>query len=256
MIAITSLLLVVTISLLVTRVATVILTATGMSREVARFQARSAFTGTGFTTKEAEDAINHPIRRKVVATLMLLGSAGIVAAASTTILGFRGGGVGHQWWRILELVLGLMVLVYLSRSRWVDRRLNAGIGRVLARFTDLQTRDLAGLLDLSGDYSVSELAIDPGDWAADRTLGELKLRDEGVVVLGVTRPDGRYVGAPTFATHIDVGDVLLVYGRETALAELDDRPAGEAGDVAHESAVARQAHVEQADADVPLRSRP
>lgn len=247
MIAITSLLLVVTISLLITRVATVILTATGMSREVARFQARSAFTGTGFTTKEAEDALNHPIRRKVVATLMLLGSAGIVAAASTTIIGFRGGGIGRQWWRVLELALGLMVLVYLSRSKWIDRRLNAGISRLLARYTDLQTRDLAGLLDLSGDYSVSELAVDPGDWVAGRALGDLKLRDEGVVVLGVTRQNGRYVGAPTFATRVDAGDVLLVYGREAALAELDDRRSGAAGDTAHEIAVARQAHHEHGD---------
>jgi Trk-type K+ transport system membrane component len=89
MFAVTALLLVLAISLLITRVATVILTASGMSRQSARFQARSAFTSAGFTTSESEHVVNHPLRRRVVATLMLLGNAGIVAAASSAILGFR-----------------------------------------------------------------------------------------------------------------------------------------------------------------------
>lgn len=52
MFAIASLLVVLVLSLLVTRIATVALTHTGLSREVARFQARSAFSGVGFTTSE------------------------------------------------------------------------------------------------------------------------------------------------------------------------------------------------------------
>lgn len=243
MIAISSLLIVVAVSLLVTRVATVILTATGMSREAARFQARSALTGTGFTTKEAEEVVNHPVRRKVIAMLMLLGSAGIVAAASTTILGFRGGGV-HAGWRVLELCLGLFALVLVSRSGWVDRRLTAGIGRVLSRFTDLQTRDLAGLVDLPGDYAVSELGVDPGDWVAGGSLGELGLRDEGIVVLGLTRPDGTHLPAPTGATVIEVGDLLVVYGDKDQLCALDRRAAGADGDAAHAAAVRRQQQIE------------
>lgn len=45
---------------------------------------------------------------------------------------------------------------------------------------------------LSGSYAVSELAVDPQDWLANRTLGELGLRDEGVAVLGITRTGGHY----------------------------------------------------------------
>lgn len=71
-IAISSLLLVVAVSLLATRVATVILVATGMSRAVARFQARSALTGAGFTTSESEAMVNHPVRRRVVMALRAL----------------------------------------------------------------------------------------------------------------------------------------------------------------------------------------
>ena len=248
MIAISSLLLVIAVSLLITRVATVILVATGMSRTTARFQARSAFTGAGFTTSESEQVTNHPLRRKVIMNLMLLGNAGIVASAGSLILGFRGGNVGRQWEQVLELVAGLLALVFISRSDWIDRRLTGVIARLLHDHTDLPKRDLGGLLQLNGQYSVQELAIEAGDWAIGRRLGELGLRDEGVAVLGITRKDGTYVGAPTAVTVVDEGDNLIVYGQEDNLRDLDCRPAGAEGDRLHAEAVSRQQQVESAEA--------
>lgn len=84
MVALATVLVVLLVSLLITRVATVALTLTGLSREVARFQARSALSGTGFTTSEAEAVVNDPVRRRIVMALMLVGSAGIVTAAGWT----------------------------------------------------------------------------------------------------------------------------------------------------------------------------
>ncbi|MEE3220394.1 MAG: potassium transporter TrkA, partial [Planctomycetota bacterium] len=54
MVAVATLLITLTVTLLITRVATVALMVTGLSRESARFQARSALTGVGFTTYESE----------------------------------------------------------------------------------------------------------------------------------------------------------------------------------------------------------
>ena len=243
MVAIASLLLIVALSLLVTRVATVVLTATGTARHVARFQARSAFTGAGFTTSESERVVNHPLRRKVIGWLMLLGNVGIVGAASTTILGFRGGALGAQGWRVLLLVLGMLVLVLLSRSRRVDRHLTTVIGRLLRRHTDLDGRDLDGLLRLSGDYTVQELAVNPGDWIAEQSLADLDLRDEGIVVLGVMRSDGTYLGVPNGGTTVHAGDNLVLYGRTPRLRELDRRTRGRDGDRAHALAVQEQQRV-------------
>lgn len=240
MYAIGSLLVVVAISLVVTRVATVILTATGLSGEVARFQSRSAFTGSGFTTSESELVLNHPLRRRVVFALMLLGNAGLVAAVSSLMIGFtRGPGGLHAWVTLAELVGGMVVLVWISRSERVDRRLTCWIGAALRRFTDLDVRDRADLLALAGDYSVTELAVDEGDWVANRTLAELALRDEGIAVLGITRA-GEYLGTPKGDTRVRPGDSLVLYGLGRTLADLDERPAGAAGDRAHERAVAAQ----------------
>jgi hypothetical protein len=64
-------------SILITRVASIALTHTGLSRESSKFQARSAFTGVGFTTTESEKVVNHPVRRRILLLLMILGNAGI-----------------------------------------------------------------------------------------------------------------------------------------------------------------------------------
>ena len=235
--AISSLLVVVAVSLVIKRVATVILVASGMSTQAARFQARSAFTGAGFTTSESERVVDHPLRRRVIMVLMLLGNAGIVAAVSSLMLGFQGRSAGAAGYRVLELVAGLLALVMLSRSAWIDRRLTGVIARVLRRYTDLPSRDLAGLLRLAGSYSVSELAVADGDWLADRTLAELALRDERVAVLGISRSHTDYVGTPNGATIVGAGDVLVVYGRTEVLRDLDHRCAGPDGDARHLRAV-------------------
>ena len=90
MTAIISLLIVLTLSLIVTRVAAMALMLTGLSRESARFQARSAFTGVGFTTGEAENVVDHPVRRQIVMLLMLLGNLGIGAVVATLMLAVLG----------------------------------------------------------------------------------------------------------------------------------------------------------------------
>ena len=240
MIAIATLLIVVTVSLVVTRVATVVLVATGLSREAAKFQARSALTGTGFTTREAESIVSHPTRRRLVMLLMLAGNAGLVAAASTLILGFRGGNAGQLSIRVGELVAGMLLLVLVSRSRRVDQWLTEAIGHLVNRHTSLAQRDLGNLLQLSDDYSVDELAVMPGDWMEGHRLADLALRDEGIVVLGLTRESGRYIGAPTGDTDVRPGDILIVYGRSSSLAELDDRQRGVVGDLRHHEATRRQ----------------
>ena len=73
------------VSYLIVRIGAIALEMTGMDRSRARFQALSAFTGTGFTTRETEMVINHPRRRKIVTYLMILGNAGIGDCRGLTV---------------------------------------------------------------------------------------------------------------------------------------------------------------------------
>ncbi|MFO7975778.1 MAG: TrkA C-terminal domain-containing protein [Candidatus Hydrogenedentota bacterium] len=225
------------LSLIITRVATIALTLTGLSEQAARFQARSAFTGTGFTTSEAEKVVSHPVRRQIITILMFLRSAGLVTILISLILTFAESGSEHaKLHRLLWLSGGALFLGILSISRIVDRWLTRLLSWLLNRLTSLRTRDFESLLRLSGEYTVMEMQVEEDDWISHRTLAECELSGEGVMVLGVYRADGDYIGAPKGSTNVYPGDTLLLYGRGAVLEELDSRRAGSGGDAAHERA--------------------
>lgn len=226
MVAVASLLVVIALSLLVVRVGAVALELTGLSEDVAHFQALSAFSGAGFTTHETESVVTHPARRRVVAALIRLGSVGIVTAISSLLLSFVGAGAATPD-RLGVLALGVVALVALARSRWFNRLLTPLIERALKRYTTLELRDYADLLSLSGDYRIVEIDVDEHSWLAGQRLDELNLTDEGVLVLGVTRSDGSYMGAPQPDTRIEAGDTILTYGRAGRLEELSGRRPGD-----------------------------
>lgn len=259
MVAIISLLVVLVVSLLIVRIATVALALTGLSHPLARFQARSAFTGAGFTTSESEKVVQHPVRRRIIMLLMLLGNAGIVTAVSSLILTFVGTGEGRGitgtlWFRVLVLAVGLAALWSIAHSEWIDQRMSKMIASALKRWTDLEIRDYAGLLHLSGDYAVVEMQVEPHNWMADHELTQLKLPDEGVLVLGIEKPGGVYLGAPRGKTKLMAGDTVIMYGPRDVLADLDQRWAGSRGNWEHHKAVDGQLKVEKRELEIQERS--
>ena len=260
MIALISLFIVILLSIGITRIATVALVHTGLSVETARFQARSALTGTGFTTQEAELVINHPVRRRIIMTLMLLGHAGFITVVSSLILTFVGGqGETMELEKILFLGLGMGFLGWIAFSRWVNRRLSWLIDRVLRRMTDLDTCDYVSLLHLAGEYRLVELLVKSGDWIEGLRLMDARPRNEGVMVLAVKQADGAFIGTPSGETRVMAGDTLVLYGRAGALDRIDQRRKGWEGDKSHREAVAEQRQVsrqEQEQAQSQVEARP
>ncbi len=240
MIALVTFFLVIVASLTATRVATIALTLTGMSPQVARFQARSALSGSGFTTSEAEAVVDHPARRRIIMFLMLVGSAGLVTAVATLSISFIGQDSSTGNTRLIVLAVGCVVLLVVAQSRLVDRLLTVVFTRLLTRFTDLELQDYAGLLHLTDGHAVLKLDVEAGAWLCSRTLGDLQLREEGVTVLGIERAAGNYVGVPRAETEIRPGDTLVTYGNFDALVELSARQPGPDGDEMHLEAVAAQ----------------
>ncbi|MEM9703077.1 MAG: TrkA C-terminal domain-containing protein, partial [Planctomycetota bacterium] len=135
-------------------------------------------------------------------------------------------------------------LIWLANSEWVERRLNRIISRALRNYTSLNVQDYVALLHLAQGYVISELRVDPEDWLANKTLIQLALPQEGVLVLGVQRKGGKYVGAPQGGTLIRPYDTLLLYADQGRIEELDTRRAGSAGDEEHAAAVQQQGRME------------
>jgi len=246
MLSIISLLLVLASSLLVTRVATVALTHTGLSRESAKFQARSAFTGVGFTTDESEKVVNHPVRRRILLLLMLLGNAGVVTAVSSLIVSFVNvEGTVSLFWQVTLLVSGILVLWLIANSSFVDRHLSDFISKILKEHTDITIHDFSKLLHLAGDYQISEIHVERNGWMNGESIASCALRREGMTILGISRSTGDYVGVPDGETTIEAGDTLIVYGRADTLRDLDQRKNDFAGDRQHEEKIREQESVKE-----------
>lgn len=240
MTAISLLLLVISFSLVITRSAAVMLELTGMSRDSARFQARAAYCGVGYSSKESDGVINHPLRRQIVSTLMLLGNAGTATVVATLVLSFTALD-STQWQTKLALLFaGLIFLLVLANSSWVDRKMSQFIHSALRKFTKLDLNDYLALLHLSQGYSVLEVKVAAGDWLGGADLKTLNLPKEGVLVLGIQRVKGDYIGAPSGSVVVNVGDVLTMYGQLERLEELNRRRLGREGSDAHELAVDKQ----------------
>lgn len=243
------LLVVVTISIVVTRIASVALSMTGLSRDLARFQARSAFSGVGYTTNEAEKMMNHPARRRIVMILMLAGNAGLVTALTSMVIAVvQTDELDAALFRLTVLSAGLLALYLLTRSDRVEAVLQTFIHKALRRWTDLALRDYESLLDVTGDYNVVELEVREQEWLADRSLEELQLPDEGVTVLAVRRRSGSFLGAPGGDVVLESGDVLVVYGHRDTLRELAERKGDEGGSEGRRRSVDRHQRKQERDA--------
>lgn len=243
MIALISLLFVVLFSIFVVRIGTVALKMTGLSRDVAAFQAQSAFSGVGFTTSESEYVVSHPVRRKIIRILMLMGSAGITSAMATLVLTFIGRTPYEMLERGIWLAIGLIALFLFARSKLIDRGLSWIIERALERFTNIRVYDYEALLGITRGYTIAQFRVREDSWLNGKKLREIRLSDEGVLILGIYRyVDGReiYIGAPRGDTVLYAGDLLICYGHEETLRNLSRRIRGPKGDEEHREAILKE----------------
>ena len=218
-------------SLLIVRIGATALRMTGLSREVADFQALSCFFGVGFTTRESEMIVSHPVRRKIASHLIVIGNVGVITAFGALAVTFMqsepdwldnmlGGEVGSVPFivRLGVLVAGIAVIVLIFRMGLFRRLLEHAIQRTLERAGVVRAMDLDTMLRVGHGYVVSEYEIDPGHPLIGLNLGDAMLGQRGVLVLGIQRESQSYDGAPRRRSVIQQGDVLTVYGLENLVA--------------------------------------
>ena len=215
MYAVATFVIVAAISMIFTRFATGALIATGLPPAVAAFQARSAFTGTGFTTVEAENVINHPQRRRVIATTMLVGNLGTPTLVVTVIIGLIGPGPGDTPERLVTTVAGLFVVLALLSLPPVTRLLvHVGERYARRRLLPVVGGEPLELWDLGGGYVVAEVAVTESPDLGPRSLRGLDAALLGLKLLGVRRAaeDGALVAEPPTDLDLAAGDSLVVFG--------------------------------------------
>lgn len=223
MIALFTLLTIILLSITVIRIGAIALELTGVSAEIASFQAQSAFCAAGFTTSESETVVAHPVRRRIVRVLILLGSAGITTSMATLVLAFINESTRDILRRGGILLVGILILLLFSRSKQVYVVMRRLISRALKRWTNMHIYDYEQLLGLSEGYTISRLKLKHNSHLADKKLSELKLEQEGVLILAIYRKIHRkecFIGRLSGDTMIEPADTLICYSHQEVASSL------------------------------------
>jgi hypothetical protein len=209
------------ISIFVMRIAAVALRFTGMPESIARFQALSAFTGTGFTTSEAEMVVNYPLRRRIVSAMMVIGNLGLVSVLATLVSSLvrTEGDVDAVALQLAWLMAGLVLLWILVLNKRADRLLCSLIGKVLAATNVLGRRKFHRLLQVSDGYSVCEHPVPSylHGKSRDRLAEELQELELKLLAVRSAKEGIRSADSPDEPIHEDQQLVLFGpdFGHET-----------------------------------------
>jgi len=207
------------ISFLVVRAAAIALMMTGLDYKRAVFQALSAFTGTGFTTREAETVINHPLRRKIISWLMILGNAGIVTviiSATSSLVTSKGYNLPIS---VFLLLIGIVVIYKIGTSKGFITRWERFIGKKFVKLPAFEEGAVEDLLHLLEGYGLVRSTVKKDSPMDGISLSECKICKEGILVLGIER--GRnWVPIPQSNETVKEGDRLVVYGHLDTLKTL------------------------------------
>jgi hypothetical protein len=207
------LLVILTLSVIAVRVGAVALWMTGLPEHVARFQARSAFTNTGFTTPEASLVVNHPKRRRIIGRLMTLGNAGIISLMATVILSYVNfdASVETLAQEALWLTLSAAVLWVVGVSKWADHHMTRFIHWCLRARASREAERVESLLLLPNGYQVAAITLSDG--SLSDLLSKARAAGRQTIVLGVLHSDNSYTSAPLEEGAARATDRVLLYGR-------------------------------------------
>lgn len=220
MYAVATFLVVAVLSMAFTRLAAGALIATGLPPDVASFQARSAFSGAGFTTTEAENVVNNPDSRKIIGTTMFVGNLGTPTLVVTVLVGFLAPGPGNTVERVMVAISGLVLAVLLVTNRPMQRWL-VKVGQREARRRLLPHLDnqVLELLAVGDDFVVGAVQVTAGTGPTVRSLRSIDDALPAVRVLGVQQSGG-FFGTPPVDVELAAGDKIIAYGRRSDLQNL------------------------------------
>lgn len=210
---------VVFVNVMIRKVATVALRLTGLDEPTASFQALSALTGTGFTTREAESMMTHPLRRRIISLLMIIGNAGTVAVIAGLIFSFVT--ITSPWaiFRFVILVVALYLIFKMATHTRFARFLSKKIEEKLRERYALQKKTIEQILDLGEGFGIAEVTLHEGSCCVEKTLAGSGLGKKKILVLAIERDEERIL-VPKGNHKLRAGDNLICYGSFTEMGEI------------------------------------
>ncbi len=223
------------VSFTVVRIGAILLQMTGLEWSLAKFQALSCFSGTGYTTKEAELITGHPRRRKIATILMVLGNAGIVALVATFANSIRPRALPEfqipflhvvfpsyllPWINLAIIIIAILILHRMFTRTKIPQRITTMLRKRLAKRQVVKPVSFEELVVATQGYGVSSIEIGRKSPLANKTIKETQLRGKDVNILAIEK-EGIVHPNPPSDTAVTPGDRLICFGKlETIRKEI------------------------------------
>jgi hypothetical protein len=209
------------ISFIIVRIGGFALQLTGIEPEVARFQALSAFSGTGFTTREAERVVGHRTRRRIVTILIILGNAGTVTVIATLVASFTQVG-GYVWFfiRLAIIIAGIVGLYQLIIRSDVGQRILDRLQRPFVERILRASPVTEEIFHVDRDWTISLVTMERDSKGIGLSVGDVT-KEGDIQILGINRA-GAYLVRPLMEDKVAKGDQLLVYANRKAVKRILD----------------------------------
>lgn len=181
-------------------IGSVALERTGLERASARFQALSAFSGTGFTTSQAEKIVNHPNRRLIVSFLIILGNTGSITFIVLIVMALRSGVYRPA------VFMGFLVLLVIALAMFISR---LGVVNWITNLAAGSTKKSAIVQTWyqGGGYRLVEMRLGEDHDLIGKSLKQV---DSEIQILFIERSDGIWA-KPTLDDVLRIGDRVLCY---------------------------------------------
>jgi hypothetical protein len=216
------------ISFIVVRIGAIAFQLTGLEWSLAKFQALSCFTGTGFTTKEAEMITAHPQRRRIASVLIVLGHAGLVTLIATFANSLRADiamskitipflhSVIPSSLRPLMNLLIIVLAVYTTYKIFTNTRVATKLTSVLrshiVKREIVQRVSFEELVISTGGYGVSSIEVSKDSPVLNKAIVDSDLRSHDITILVIER-NSEVIPNPSAHTVIQLGDRLICFGK-------------------------------------------
>jgi len=215
-------------SFIVVRIGAIAFELTGLEWSLAKFQALSCFSGTGFTTKEAELITGNPQRRRIASVLMVLGNAGLITVIATFANSLRPSTIMPKftipflhlvfpssllpWINLLLIVVSIYAIYRFFAHTKITKKLTDALRARIIKKDIIKPVTFEELLVTTGGYGVSSIAVCKGSQILEKTLFESNLRSHDITVLAVERKE-EIIPNPPAETKIMLDDTLICFGK-------------------------------------------
>ena len=210
-------LLVLIVSFVVVRVGALALELTGIPWEQAKFQALSAFSNTGYATREFDQFAKHPIRRKILSFLVVLGNAGLITLTGAFVGSLLQDDPLDTIFNVCLIAIGGIGIVTVAHMTPVSNRLRAIAGSFLEKRYDMKRPNPRELLRLDHGFALTRILVSKETRGVGKTLRDLQLMQNTVQILAIERGE-RFIPVPRGDVALEIGDSLVLYGSEEAIS--------------------------------------